>query len=180
MTQQMLAIWCLVPLPFLNPAWTSGSLWFMYCWSLAWRISSITLLVSEKNAIVQYFEHSLALPFFGIGMKTHLFQSCSHCYIFQICWHIECSTLTASYFRIPSGFCWNSIWILDCLWGSLSPHTLKGCLYPFSSPPHRRVTSGIKTNPWWPMLMSCSGMIRNGRRGKECCRWSLSMWPLEQ
>ena len=30
----MLAIWCLVPLPFLNPAWTSGSSRFTYCWSL--------------------------------------------------------------------------------------------------------------------------------------------------
>ena len=27
------------------------------------------------RAIVQWFEHSLALPFFGIGMKTDLFQS---------------------------------------------------------------------------------------------------------
>ena len=26
-----------------------------------------------------HFEHSLALPFFGIGMKTDLFQSCGHC-----------------------------------------------------------------------------------------------------
>ena len=45
MTQQMLAIWSLVPMPFLNPAWTSGSSWFTYCWNLAWRILSITLLV---------------------------------------------------------------------------------------------------------------------------------------
>ena len=43
------------------------------------------------------------MPFFGIGMKTDLFQSCGHCWVFQICWHIECSTLTASSFRI-----WNS------------------------------------------------------------------------
>ena len=43
MIQQILAIWSLVPLPFLNPAWTSGSSQFMYCWSLAWRILSITL-----------------------------------------------------------------------------------------------------------------------------------------
>ena len=50
--QQMLAIWSLVPLPFLKPAWTSGNSWFMYCWSLAWRILSITLLVCEMNAIV--------------------------------------------------------------------------------------------------------------------------------
>ena len=28
------AIWSLVPLPFLNPSWTSRSSQFMYCWSL--------------------------------------------------------------------------------------------------------------------------------------------------
>ena len=47
MIQQMLIIWSLVPLPFLKPAWTSGSSWFTYCWSLAWRILSITLLECE-------------------------------------------------------------------------------------------------------------------------------------
>ena len=103
MIQRMLAIWSLVPLPFLKPAWTSGSSWFTYCWSLAWRILSITLLACEMSASVQLFEHSFALPFFGIGMKTDLFQSCGHCWVFQICWHIECSTFTASSFRI-----WNS------------------------------------------------------------------------
>ena len=36
MIQWMLAIWSLIPLSFLSPAWTSGSQWFMYCWSLAW------------------------------------------------------------------------------------------------------------------------------------------------
>ena len=36
-------------------------------------------------------------------MKTDLFQSCGHCWVFQICWHTECSTLTASSSRI-----WNS------------------------------------------------------------------------
>ena len=33
-------------------------------------------------------------------MKTDLFQSCGHCWVFYICWHIECSTFTASSFRI--------------------------------------------------------------------------------
>ena len=60
------------------------------------RILSINLLACEMSAIVQSFEHSLALPFFGVGMKTNVFQSCGHCWVFQICWHIECSTLTAS------------------------------------------------------------------------------------
>ena len=40
------------------------------------RLSSSS---SKMNAIVQWFEHSLALPFFGTEMKTDLFQSCSHC-----------------------------------------------------------------------------------------------------
>ena len=37
---------------FLKPAWTSGISWFMYCWSLASRILSITLLACEMSAIV--------------------------------------------------------------------------------------------------------------------------------
>ena len=49
------------------------------------------------------FEHSLALPFSRIGMKTDLSQSCGHCWVFPICWHTECSTFKASSFRI-----WNS------------------------------------------------------------------------
>ena len=53
MLQQILAIWSLVPLPFLNPAWTSGSSQFTHCWSLAWRTLSITLLVCEMSAIGQ-------------------------------------------------------------------------------------------------------------------------------
>ena len=36
-------------------------------------------------------------------MKTDLFQSCDHCWDFQICLHIESNTFTASCFRI-----WNS------------------------------------------------------------------------
>ena len=35
--------------------------------------------------------------------ETDLFQSCDLCWVFQICLHIECSTFTASSFRI-----WNS------------------------------------------------------------------------
>ena len=36
-------------------------------------------------------------------MKTDLLQSYGHCWVFQICWHIEHSTFTAPSFRI-----WNS------------------------------------------------------------------------
>ena len=50
----------LVPLPFLNPAWISGSSQFTYCWSLAWRILSITSVWDECNCAVVW-------AFFGIA-----------------------------------------------------------------------------------------------------------------
>ena len=37
-------------------------------------------------------------------MKTDLFQSSGHCWVFQICWHIECSTFT----HISNHRIWNS------------------------------------------------------------------------
>ena len=40
---------------------------------------------------------------FAIGMKTDIFQSYGHCWVFKICWYVECSTFTALSFRI-----WNS------------------------------------------------------------------------
>ena len=61
----------------------------------------LTSVWDECNCVVVWA--FFALPFFGIGMKTDLFQSCGHCWVLQICWHIECSTFTASSFRI-----WNS------------------------------------------------------------------------
>ena len=54
-------------------------------------------VLDECNCAVVW---TLALPFFGLGMKTDLFQSCGHCWVFQICWLIECSTFTASSIRI--------------------------------------------------------------------------------
>ena len=102
MIQQMLTIWSLVPLPFLNQlehlevhssriaeAWL-GEFWALlnYCWDEC------------SSAVVWAF---FGIAFLWIGMKTDLFQSCGHCWVFQICWHIGCSTFTASSFRI-----WNS------------------------------------------------------------------------
>ena len=101
MIQQMLAIWSLVLLPFLKPAWTSE---FMV------HVLLKPGLENFKHYFISVWEYNCALvwvffwlPFFGIGMKTDLFQSCGQCWDFQICWHIECSTFTASSFRI-----WNS------------------------------------------------------------------------
>ena len=44
-----------------------------YQGSLAWKILSITSLACEMSTTAWYFKHSLALPFFDIGMKTDLF-----------------------------------------------------------------------------------------------------------
>ena len=102
MIQNMLAIWSLVPLPFLNPACTYGSSEFTNYWRLAWRILSITFLSYEMSAIVV-----VVWAFFGIASLLgwdDLFQSCGHGRVFQICWCIECSTFTALCFRI-----WNSL-----------------------------------------------------------------------
>ena len=100
MIQWILTIWSLVPLPFLNTVCTSGSSWFTYCWSLAWRIFEhyLASMWNKHNYVVVWV-------FFGtdllwIEMKTDLFQSCHHCWVFQICWHIDCSTFTESSFRI--------------------------------------------------------------------------------
>ena len=50
MIQRMLAIWSLVPLPFLKPAGASGSSRFTYCWSLAWRILSTRPCLFDHQA----------------------------------------------------------------------------------------------------------------------------------
>ena len=100
LTQWMLAIWSLVPLLLQNPDCASGISQFRYRWSLAWRILSIILLACEMSSIVWKFAHPLTLPFFEIRMKTDLSLYCGHCWVFQICWHTECSTLIASSFRI--------------------------------------------------------------------------------
>ena len=89
------------PLPFLNPAWTSGSSPFMYFWSLAWRILSITLLACEMSAAFS------GIAFLWDWNENWPFPVYGHCRVFQICWHIDCSTFTASSFRI-----WNSYTVI--------------------------------------------------------------------
>ena len=102
MIQQMLAIWSVVPLPFLNPTWTPGSSQFMYCWNLSENFEHYFASVwDEYNCVVVW-------TFFGIAFvwdwnEKWLLQSCGHCWVFHVCWHTECSTLTASSFRV-----WNS------------------------------------------------------------------------
>ena len=102
MIPQMLAIWSLFPLPFLNPVFMYGSSRFMYCWSLTWRILSITFLACE----IMQFCGSLKVLWHcpSLELEWKLFFSVLWPLLnFQICWHVERSSLTASSFRI-----WNN------------------------------------------------------------------------
>ena len=65
----MLVIWSLVPLPFLNPACTSGNPQFLYCWSLAWRILNITLLSCEMGTLCGSLNILWHWPFLGLEWK---------------------------------------------------------------------------------------------------------------
>ena len=101
MIHWVLAIWSLVPLSFLNLAWTSGSSRFTNYWSLVNFEHHFSSMWDECNcAVVWAF---FGIDFFWDWNEMDLFQSCGDCWVFQICWHIECSTFTATSFRI-----WNS------------------------------------------------------------------------
>ena len=69
MIQQMFAIWSLVPLPLLNSAYTSGSSWFTYCWSLTWKILSITFLAYEMSALYGSLNILWHCPSLGLKWK---------------------------------------------------------------------------------------------------------------
>ena len=56
----------------------------------------------ECNCVVVWTFSSIA--FLWYWNEKWPFPACDHCWVFQLCWHIECSTLTASSFRI-----WNSL-----------------------------------------------------------------------
>ena len=95
MIQQILAIWSLVSLPFLKPAWKSGSSWFTCCWSLAWRILNITLL----NVLV-------VIPTF-------------FCLILSMWDECNCAVVTA-FFAIAFLRDWNENWPFLVLWPLLN------------------------------------------------------------
>ena len=99
MIQRMLAIWSLVPLPFLNPDWTSGSSWFMYCWSLENFEHYFTSVWDECNCVVVWTLFGIVFLWDWNENWHFPVQSSGHCWVFQICWHIECITFIASSFR---------------------------------------------------------------------------------
>ena len=96
MIQQMLVIWSLVPLSvlkfmvhiLLKPGLENFEHYFTSVWD-------------ECNCEVVWSFFGIAFP--SDWNENWLFQSCGHCWVFPICWHIECNTFTASSSRI-----WNS------------------------------------------------------------------------
>ena len=99
---------------FSKPTLYIWSSWFPNHWSLTWRILSITLLACEMSTTVQYFEHFFGTAFLWDWNENWPFPVCGHCWVFQICWYIECSTLTASSFRI-----FNSSSVISSPWLAL-------------------------------------------------------------
>ena len=102
--------------------WSNGcwqfDLWFLCLFYIQldiWKFTVHILLKPGFNNFEYYFTSMrdecncvVVWAFFDIAFlrdwnEKGPFQSCGHCWIFQICWHTECSTFTASSFRI-----WNS------------------------------------------------------------------------
>ena len=100
MIQGMLAIWSLVPLPFQNPACTSGSSWFTYCWSLALRTLSITLLACELVQLYSSLNNLWHCPSLGLERKLTFSSPVATAEFSQFANIIGCSTYTASTLRI--------------------------------------------------------------------------------
>ena len=63
---------------------------------------NLTSMWNECSCMILWIFFDTAL-LWDWNEKTDLLQSCGHCWVFQTCWHIKCSTFTASSFRI-----WNS------------------------------------------------------------------------
>ena len=85
---------------FSKSACSSGSSWFRYCWSLPLKILRIHLasMWYECNCAVVWTFFSTAL--FWYWNQNLTFPVLWSLWVFKMCWHIECSTLTASSIRI--------------------------------------------------------------------------------
>ena len=99
MIQQKLAIWSLITLPFLKLALhLKFSVHVLLTHKFEDYEHYLTSMQKEVNHVVVWTFFSIALLSYYI--QNWLFQFCGHWWVFQICWDIECSTFTASSFRI--------------------------------------------------------------------------------
>ena len=80
----------------------------LYIWMVLVHVLPKPILKDFKHNLPSTWNECNCMvvrTFFGIillgtGMEIDLFQSCGHCWVSQICWHIDCSSLLASFFRI--------------------------------------------------------------------------------
>ena len=103
MIQRMLAIWSLVPLPLLKTS--------LNIWKFTVHVPLKPCLENVEHYFASMYDEcncAVVWAFFGIAFlrdwnENWPFPVLCHCWVFQTCWHIECSTFTASSSRI-----WNS------------------------------------------------------------------------
>ena len=121
-----------------------------------WKFMVHVLLKSDLENFEHYFTRvwdecncAVVWAFFGIGMKTDLFQSCGHCWVFQICWHIECSACTASSSRI---------WTSSTGIPSGCHFLLQGIFMSLGSIPHWQVDSLPLAPLWVHIIWMCPGL----------------------
>ena len=99
MIQQMLAMWFLVSLPFLDPA---VHLEVLDSNTVKPNLQDyLANVLNDCNCLVVWTSFGIAL--LRVWNENWPFLVLGHCWVFQTCWHIKCSTFTASSFRI-----WNS------------------------------------------------------------------------
>ena len=105
---------CFFPYPADVGNLISGSSAFAKTSMNIWKFTVHILLKSGLENFEYYFTSmwdecncAVVWAFFGIaflwiGMKSDLFQSCGHCWVFQICWHIDCTWPIYLVYCLPS------------------------------------------------------------------------------
>ena len=132
MIQQMLAIWSLVPLPFLKPAWTFSQ--FMYCWSLAWRSLSIWEFwarILQYSCLESLMDRGAWLAtVYGVAKsRTRLSD-----FTITSMWDEWNCAVVWAFFGIAFLWVWNENWPFPVLWPLLSvPNLLAYWLQHFHS-----------------------------------------------
>ena len=109
-----------------------------YDFSLVCKSSELYASFSVLKQI--YFRNSPTDSWY-IGMKTNIFQSCGHCWVFHICWHTECSTFTASSFSSVQ-------FSRSVMSDSWRPHELQHSRPPCPSPSPRVHSNICPTSRW--------------------------------